>query len=521
MKALPFLVFTAALLGTAALLAAPPTRYVDAANPAPSAPYTNWLTAATNIQDAVDAADPGDLVLVANGVYQFGGALAGKSLTSNRVAILKPITVQSLNGPAVTTILGSQGNSRLGIPYARCAYLTNGASLVGFTLTNGAVPVSSSSQGGGAYADSSPLSPSTATLSNCVLTGNSAAHGGGAYGLTLNKCMLVANSASVGGAAFACTLDSCTLSNNTAVGSVPGLPSSGGGGAYRSTLNNCHIVANTASAQGGGAYASKMTNCLVVANQASQGGGVFGGQSINCTIVSNTASLSAGGLSTDGFATSVFNSIVYFNSAPTAPNWQSTTPLSHCCTTPLPVGPANFTNNPALLDPAAADSRLAPNSPCINAGINSAVNSSTDLDSNPRIAGGTVDIGAYEVQNPASSISCAWLQRYGMPTDGSADALDPDRDRMTNWQEWRAGTNPTNAASFLSISSITVTGLVATLRWQSASDVTYTLERTTNLLGQTSFFPAQTNLPGKGAQITIAHTNPPAASPAFYRLSVP
>ncbi len=519
MKALPCLVFTAALLGTAASLAVPTTHYVDAANPSPSAPYTNWLTAATNIQDAVDAADPGDLVLVANGLYQFGGALAGKSLTSNRVAILKPITVQSLNGPAVTTILGSQGNSRLGIPYARCAYLTNGAFLIGFTLTNGTVPFSSG-QGGGAYADSSPLSPSTATLWNCVIAGNSAAHGGGAYGLTLNNCLLVANSASVGGAAFACTLNSCTLSNNTAVGSVP-LPPSGGGGAYRSTLNNCHIVANIASAEGGGAYASKMTNCLVVANQASQGGGVFGCQSINCTIVSNTASLSAGGLSTDGFATSVLNSIVYFNSAPTAPNYQSGTPLSHCCTTPLSPGPANFTNNPALLDPAAGDFRLTPSSPCINAGLNSAVINSTDLEGDPRIAGGTVDIGAFELQNPASSISYAWLQRYGMLTDGSADALDPDGDRMTNWQEWRAGTNPTNAASLLSISSITVTGLVATLRWQSASDVTYTLERATNLPDQAAFFPARTNISGTGAQITIAHTNSPAASPAFYRLSVP
>ena len=39
---------------------------------------------------------------------------------------------------------------------------------------------------------------------------------------------------------------------------------------------------------------------------------------------------------------------------------------------------------------------------CINAGLNSAVAAATDLDGNPRIAGGTVDIGAYEFPNPAS-----------------------------------------------------------------------------------------------------------------------
>ena len=109
------------------------TFYVNVSNTVPVAPYTNWPTAATNIQDAVDVSTDGDLVLVTNGVYAAGGRVLFGLLT-NRLVISKAVTVRSANGPTTTFI---RGNPTLGNSAVRCVYLGSGATLSGLTLTNG------------------------------------------------------------------------------------------------------------------------------------------------------------------------------------------------------------------------------------------------------------------------------------------------------------------------------------------------------------------------------------------------
>ena len=182
------------LLLSLTLTAAATTLYVDVNNPAPAAPYTNWVTAATNIQDAVDTALDGDQVLVTNGVYQTGARdVYGMS---NRVTLTKAVTVQSVNGSGVTII---RGHGPIGAAAVRCVYLTNGAVLTGFTLTNGATQIFGDGykqgSGGGVWCEST-----SAVVSNCVLAGNSADwYGGGTFRGVLNNCTLLNNYASGGG----------------------------------------------------------------------------------------------------------------------------------------------------------------------------------------------------------------------------------------------------------------------------------------------------------------------------------
>ena len=66
------------------LLAQVAIHVVDAAGVNPIAPYSTWATAATNIQDAINIAAAGDIVLVTNGVYAAGGKVIGGRFDQSR-----------------------------------------------------------------------------------------------------------------------------------------------------------------------------------------------------------------------------------------------------------------------------------------------------------------------------------------------------------------------------------------------------------------------------------------------------
>lgn len=242
----------------------PGTRVVDPLN---DPPYASWATAATNIQEAVDAAagQGWTNVWVSNGTYY---------LTS-QVSISAPMTVRSWNNGALdrdgTVVDGNYPDST-----NRCFWLGHAQTVLrGFTITRGYVSGSTYvGYGGGVYV-------TNAILDDCLIISNQASYGGGVYvrqGLVTN----------------------CVITTNIAFYSSGGGAMVGPDGIMTDTL----VSNNYASSYGGGVYADGagiVTGCVVGGNTGGTGGGIYAryGASIADTeILDNTAG-SGGGLEID------------------------------------------------------------------------------------------------------------------------------------------------------------------------------------------------------------------------------
>ena len=601
------------------------TRYVSLSGGHVS-PFTNWADAATTIQAAIDVSEDGDTVRVTNGIYAAGGRTAPAGNLTNRIMVSGAIDVRSVNGPTNTVILG-QGP--LGESAIRCAYLEYGATLSGFTLSNGCTRTSDDWQdqsGGGAFGgqlsdclivgnaaqssgggvcdssvDHCTISANSAEngggtfnsrVTHCALNGNIATNGGGAYGGNLEDCLIRYNTATTGGGVYGSILFDCRILGNTAergggvslvmaaICTIESNSARYGGGSSDSTISFCTIQDNVAASDGGGScddavavsiirrnrasdYGGGLSggwsldcrieknhadwggglsetaasNCTVQGNQADQsGGGGYGGTLYsslllgnsagdkggghddstlyNCTVVGNQATNQAGGCN----GGRLYNCIVWSNRAASDANFSGGT-YAYCCTTPNPGGLGNLTDDPRFVDATGKDYHLQSNSPCVNAGTNQDwMANATDLDGNPRIRGGCVDMGAYE--RMFSLMPDEWLKLYSLKLDGSDDFQDNDGDGMNNWREWRCETDPTNRLSLLKCiadnSLVTSTGIV--VRWQSVAGKLYTVERSTNLMSP--FKEIATDILAEAESTTHTDTTAVGSGPWFYRVGV-
>lgn len=397
--------------------------FVDAANPAPVFPYTNWTTAAQVIQDAVDAAATDSLILVTNGIYASGGRPAVGGLT-NRVMLDKRMTLFAVNGAAHTVIEGRwHPGTTNGTAAVRCAWLGNGAALDGFTLRRGATLAlgdtnhlqcgggiwcastnawitdcviednAAAAQGGGVWrgtlthtvlrGNQVPREGGGAfssVLQDCQLEHNTAWSGGGAADAILTDCVLNQNTGSGrsgrGGGALASTLDRCVLTYNDAYSGagayestltrclLRGNRATHGAGVHRGTLHQCRLEDNQASDTGGGASSATLVSCALIGNRGARGGGVWGGTLTNCTLVD-----CHGGAQ----AATLYNCILWDNAG--YDYWMDCA-LHYSCARPRAAGEGNTDADPQLLPDRI---HLASTSPCRNAGA-SAYRAETDID---------------------------------------------------------------------------------------------------------------------------------------------
>jgi len=288
------------------------TRYVVKNNPGAQAPYTTWATAARDIQTAIDAAWPQDLILVSNGVYDTGGRLFGSVGGTNRVVLTNGVTVRAVNGAAVTAIVGRPHTAQTndGPRAVRCVYMESGTTLEGFTLRNGHSYRYNYSGGGGALCQSTSARLNhvvvsdcssdyrgggvlSGTISNGVIRNNRSRDGGGVSGSTLFNCLVYSNTASENGGGIynSARVVDCTVYQNTA---------RYGGGIYEAGATRVHVYANSAQS-GGGTYRVNLTDSLIYSNRATEsGGGVVNGVISNCVIKHNSAVWGGGGMALPG-----------------------------------------------------------------------------------------------------------------------------------------------------------------------------------------------------------------------------
>jgi hypothetical protein len=408
------------------------------------------------IQAAIDAALPGDTVIVAPGVYtgpgnrdlDFGGkAITVRSSDPNDPCVVAATVIDCENSGRGFNFHSGEGPNSV---------------LDGLTVTDGHGHIdpnyhSSWSLGGGIYcANSGP------TIRNCTITSNEATQGAGIFAWqesspTVTNCAITQNR--TGGGVYCwynstATIAGCLITDNGGRGIYSGFDSA-------SNISNCTISRNSEGIDctDNGAIISNCTisdnngsgisiflqgeidgvisNCLLYGNDGTMhgfgtGGGIRAlahGDGIiridNCTISGNSAD-QGGGVSCEKGEILITNCILWANTAskgediyvynfppPPGGDWDEPTKLTVSYSRPgiifveedpvlgdpnLILESGNIDADPCLVDPCNNDYHLSAGSPCINAADPNYVigTGETDIDGQPRVMGSRLDMGADE-----------------------------------------------------------------------------------------------------------------------------
>ena len=303
------------------------------------------------------------------------------------------------------------------------------ATIINSTISNnrtgnggngGNVDYSRAGNGGGIYVASGAID-----IIECTISGNTTGSGGNAayiYGYGGDDGGDGAGIYSTSSATL--NIVSCAITNNTTGNGGSASPfdsghgGDGGDGAgifcFSGTVTNCTIANNTTGSGGnGGLYPDGGHG-----GDGGDGAGIFcsSGTVTNCTIANNTTGAGGNGSigEYDGLpgqgpgiyadSNTLINNTIIWGNSPEQLVGHDSTNVSYCNIedSVLAGTNGNIDVDPRFVDPSAGDYHLLPSSLCVDSGDNAVVTVTTDLDGNPRIINGTVDMGAYEYQGPRS-----------------------------------------------------------------------------------------------------------------------